>query len=93
MAGLLRPPKLQQPLTDFVRPPSPLDSLNMLSRNLTHPPTHLQRLAEKLGQGAFGSVYKVRLRLPPVRGLNSIDRLMLISRGVRAQTQALNCEV
>ncbi|KWU43305.1 kinase-like protein [Rhodotorula sp. JG-1b] len=33
MAGLLLPPKLQQPLTDF-------------------------RLAEKLGQGAFGSVYK-----------------------------------
>ena len=66
MSGLLLPPKLQQPLTDFVRPHS-LDSLNIApSVNLTDPPTHSQRLAEKLGQGAFGSVYKVRLRLAPM---------------------------
>ena len=83
MAGLLLPAKLQQPLTDFVRPPL----LSSISLNIPVPvtsPARPQRLAEKLGQGAFGSVYKVRRPgLAPVGGLNSIDRLMLISLCLR----------
>ena len=84
------------------RPPPPPSLPNfvsplLLSPSPPHSPAHpppspSQKLAEKLGQGAFGSVYKVRsLPLYLAHPLSLTPRTRPLPLLVASLNQALNC--